>query len=129
MKRVKIITLLIKDYDAAIEFYTQKLGFELIEDKSFGPGRWVTLSLPDNREVEIALELAKTESDQSLVGKQAGSFPLLAIDTLDCVADYNRLKSMGVTTHGEPQSGPWGTGVQIEDLYGNKFFLSQQPQH
>lgn len=129
MNRVKIITLLVKDYDEAIEFYTRKLGFELIEDKTFGPGRWVTLSLPANRETALALELATDESDQSLVGRQAGSFPLLAIDTLDCLADFERLKSNDVKTHGEPQSGPWGTGVMVEDLYGNKFFLSQEPQH
>jgi hypothetical protein len=60
------------------------------------------------------------------VGKQAGSFPLLALDTADCVGDYNTLKARGVTFHGEPQTGPWGTGVLLEDLYGNKVFLSQE---
>jgi hypothetical protein len=70
--------------------------------------------------------LAKTADDLALVGKQAGSFPLLALETADCVGDYKALKACGVTFHGEPETGPWGTGVLLEDLYGNKVFLSQE---
>ena len=127
MNKVNIIALLVKDYDAAVEFYTQKLGFELVEDKSFGESRWVTLSLPNHRDIAVALELATAEGDQALVGKQAGSFPLLGLGTLDCIDDYNRMKALGVNFHGEPQAGPWGTGVLLEDLYGNKIFMSQEP--
>lgn len=126
MNKVKIISLLVLDYDAAIEFYTGKLGFELIEDKSFGDKRWVTISLPKNRDLTLALELAGA-GEEALVGKQAGSHAFLAIDTSDCLGDYTRMKSQGVTFLGEPQSGPWGTGVQLEDLYGNKIFISQEP--
>jgi len=61
------------------------------------------------------------------VGKQAGSHASLAIDTSDCLGDYRRMKSLGVTFLGEPQPGPWGTGVQLEDLYGNRIFISQEP--
>ncbi|HYM61757.1 MAG TPA: VOC family protein, partial [Thermoanaerobaculia bacterium] len=50
MNKVKIISVLVLDYDVAIEFYTRKLGFELIEDKAFGDDRWVTIALPDNRD-------------------------------------------------------------------------------
>jgi hypothetical protein len=60
------------------------------------------------------------------VGRQAGSFPLLALDTADCLGDYKTMKARGVTFHGEPETGPWGTGVLLEDLYGNKLFLSQE---
>ncbi len=127
MNKVKIISVLVHDYDAAIEFYTLKLGFELIEDKPFGEGRWVTISLPKNREFTLALELAKTAEDKALVGKQAGSHALLGLDTSDCIGDYMRMKPLGVQFLGEPQSGPWGTGVQLEDLYGNKLFISQKP--
>ena len=127
MNKVKIISLLVLDYDAAIEFYTRKLGFELVEDKPFGESRWVTISLPRNRDLTLALELAATAEDKTLVGRQAGSHAFLGIDTSDCLGDYTRMKSLGVTFLGEPQSGPWGTGVQLEDLYGNKIFLSQEP--
>jgi catechol 2,3-dioxygenase-like lactoylglutathione lyase family enzyme len=125
MRQLKIVSLIVKDYDAAIQFYTQKLEFEVVEDKAFGDRRWVTLSLPGDR-CSLALELAKSADDLAVVGKQAGSFPLLALDTADCVGDYKSLRARGVTFHGEPATGPWGTGVLLEDLYGNKVFLSQE---
>ena len=62
MRSVKIVSLLVKDYDAAIEFYTQKIAFELAEDQPFGDRRWLTLSLPD-KSCLLALELARTPED------------------------------------------------------------------
>ena len=61
------------------------------------------------------------------MGRQAGSHAFLGLDTSDCRGDYAKMKAAGVKFLGEPQSGPWGTGVQCEDLYGNKIFLSQAP--
>jgi len=104
MNQVKIITVLVLDQDAAIEFYTRKLGFELREDKPFGESRWVTISLPKNSSLTLALELAKTADDKAIVGKQGGSHAFLGLE-----------------------SGPWGTGVQCEHLYGKKIFMSQEP--
>jgi catechol 2,3-dioxygenase-like lactoylglutathione lyase family enzyme len=127
MNKLAIVTLLVLDQDAAIEFYTSKLGFELLEDKAFGESRWITVALPNHRDVTLALERAATGEDKALVGRQGGSHAFLALNTSDCVADYKRMKLLGVKFLGEPQSGPWGTGVQLEDLYGNKLFLSQEP--
>jgi catechol 2,3-dioxygenase-like lactoylglutathione lyase family enzyme len=127
MNRVKIITVLVLDQDAAIEFYTRKLGFELREDKSFGESRWFTISLPKNSDLTLALELAKTADDKAIVGKQGGSHAFLGLDTSDCVGDYTRMKPLGVKFLGEPQSGPSGTGLHRKDLYGNKIFMSQEP--
>jgi len=127
MHRVKIITVLVLDQDAAVEFYTNRLGFEVLEDKPFGQNRWVTIALPNQRDVTLALELATAAEDKARVGRQAGSHAFLGLDTSDCAADYRRMKALGVKFLGEPQSGPWGTGVQLEDLYGNKLFLSQEP--
>ena len=124
---MKIISLLVLDQDAAIEFYTKRLGFELLEDKSFGDSRWITIALPNQRDVTLALELATDAADKALVGKQGGDHAFLGLDTSDCMADFRRMKSLGVKFFGEPQAGPWGTGVQLEDLYGNKLFLSQEP--
>ena len=128
MNKLKLIGLLVKDYDAAIQFYTHKLGFEIVEDAAFGDERWVTLSLPNNRDVAVALHLATTSDDQALVGKQAGSSPLFGFETVDCLGDYTRMKVLGVTFHGEPQAEAWGTGVLLEDLYGNKISINQEPQ-
>src|SRR5437660_6973825 len=127
MNKVKIISVLVLDQDAALEFYIKKLGFRLLEDKPFGESRWVTIGLPNQQDLTLALEVATAAEDKAVVGKQAGSHALLGLDTSDCLADYKRMKSLGVKFLGEPQSGPWGTGVQLEDLYGNKLFLSQEP--
>ena len=78
MNKVSIFSLLVKDYDGAIQFYTQKVGFKLVEDKAFGESRWVTLALPESPDVTIALELAKNADDQALVGKQAAHDVLAA---------------------------------------------------
>jgi len=126
MRQIKIVSLLVKDYDTAVEFYTRKLGFEVVEDAAFGDRRWITLALPGNR-CTLALELAKNPDDLAVVGKQGGTFPFLAVDTADCLGDYKTLKARGVIFHGEPETGPWGTGVLLEDLYGNKLFMSQEP--
>ena len=127
MNKLSLISLIVKDYDAAVEFYTGKLGFEVAEDAAFGDRRWITLNLPNTRESALNFELAKSKDDEALVGKQAGSFPLLGLGTDDCLGDYQRMKGLGVKFHGEPTTGPWGTGVLFEDLYGNKIFMSQEP--
>jgi catechol 2,3-dioxygenase-like lactoylglutathione lyase family enzyme len=127
MDKLKLISLVVKDYDETIQFYTKKLGFELAEDVAFGDSRWITLRLPNTPDSNISLALAKKSEDQALVGKQAGGTPLLGLGTVDCFGDYRRMKELGVKFHGEPTAGPWGTGVLLEDLYGNKIFMSQEP--
>ena len=122
-----ITSLLVKDYDDAISFYSGKLGFVVVEDVPMGPDRWVTIALPNSHETVFALHMAKSDSDLALVGKQGGSFPFLGITTDDCLSDYKRLKALGVKFEGEPQVRPYGTGVMLKDLYGNKLFLNQEP--
>ena len=125
---MSVVGVFVRDYDAAIEFYTGKLGFVLAEDVPFGSQRWVTLRLPDDEVVSISLKLAQAQEDRALVGKQGGSQPFLGIETDDCVGDYRRMKEAGVRFHGEPQVQPYGTGVTLEDLYGNKIYMNQEPR-
>ena len=127
MNRLSLLSVYVKDQDAAIEFYTKKLGFVLVEDVPFGPQRWVTVRLPDDEVVSIALNLATTEEDRALVGKQGGSQPYFGIVTDDCLREYRRMKDAGVNFQGEPQVQPYGTGVTLEDLYGNKIYMNQEP--
>ena len=127
MKRLSLLAVYVMDQDAAIEFYTKKLGFTLVEDVPFGPQRWVTLRLADDDVVSIALNLAQTEDDRRLVGRQGGSQPFFGIVTDDCIREYRRMKDSGVKFHGEPQVQPYGTGVTLEDLYGNKIYMNQEP--
>src|SRR5262245_10598502 len=127
MKRLSLLSVYVKDQDAAIEFYTKKLGFVVAEDVPFGPQRWVTLRLPDDDVVCLTLNLPMTDNDRALVGKQGGSAPLFAIVTDDCLGEYHRMKNAGVGFHGEPTVQPYGTGVTLEDLYGNKIYMNQEP--
>jgi predicted enzyme related to lactoylglutathione lyase len=127
VKRISLFNVLVKDQDSAIEFYTRGLGFVVAEDSPFGPKRWVTLRLPDDPYLSIALNLAESDRDLALVGKQAGSQPLFSIMTDDCLREHRRMRDAGVKFHGEPKVQPYGTGVLLEDLYGNKIYLNQEP--
>ena len=128
LQRNLICSFLVRNYHEAIQFYTEKLGFVVAEDFAMGSDdRWVTITSPNNHDCVFALHVAKSESDLALVGKQGGSFPYLGVTTDDCLGDYQRLKALGVKFHGEPEVRPYGTGVMLEDLYGNKIFLNQEP--
>jgi catechol 2,3-dioxygenase-like lactoylglutathione lyase family enzyme len=121
--------MLVKNYDEAIQFYTENLGFVVVEDIPMGNDRWVTITVPNNHECVFALHEAKNEVDLALVGKQFGTFPFLGLSTDDCIGDFQRLKALGVKFHGEPEVRPYGTGVMLEDLYGNQIFLNEEPKN
>src|SRR5262249_20368441 len=128
VKRISLLNVLVKSQDSALEFYTLKLGFVVVEGLPFGPKRWMTLRLPNDTAPLLALNRAESEGDLALVGRQAGSQPLFGIEIDDCLREYRRMKDVGVTFHGEPQVQPYGTGVLLEDLYGNKVYLNQEPK-
>src|SRR5262249_38254649 len=112
----------------AIEFYRDGLGFQLVEDLPFGEMRWVTLRAPDDTTVAITLKLARTDEERALVGRQGAAQPLFGIPAADCLAEYRRMKKAGVTIGGEPKVQTYGTGVTLEDLYGNKIYLNEEPE-
>jgi predicted enzyme related to lactoylglutathione lyase len=126
MMKMAIFALLVKEYDEALEFYANKLGFIVSEDVTMGLDRWLTLTLPDNPECVIAFHKAQSEADIALVGRQTGSFPLFGIHTDDCLAAYEAMKARGVTFLGEPDVLPYGIGVMLEDLYGNQIYMNQE---
>jgi catechol 2,3-dioxygenase-like lactoylglutathione lyase family enzyme len=125
MKRVTLVKLLVSSQDEALEFYTKKLGFEVAEDRTMGDYRWLLVRLPDNKEFCINLDAAKTSEQQALVGRQAAGLPLFSIETDDCMSEHTALKERGVQFEGEPEVQPYGTGVLMEDLYGNKIYINQ----
>jgi len=125
MKRVTLVKLLVNEQDEALEFYTGKLGFEVAEDSTMGDYRWLLVRLPDNREFCINLDVARTSEQQALIGRQAADLPLFSIDTSDCMSEYRALKERGVEFEGEPGVRPYGTGVLMKDLYGNKIYINQ----
>lgn len=125
MKAVSLFKLLVRDQDEALAFYRQKLGFEVVEDANLGDYRWLLIKLPDNADFTINLELARTDEQKAVVGRQAADLPLFGIETDDAIGHYNRLKANGVSFEGEPDEQPYGTGVMMQDLYGNKIYLNQ----
>ena len=125
MKRVTLFKLFVLDQDEALAFYTEKLGFELAEDSTLGDYRWLLVRLPGNRDLCINLDRAKTDQQKALVGRQADDAPLFSIDTDDCIGEYRALKARGVEFEGEPEVRPYGTGVLMKDLYGNRIYLNQ----
>jgi lactoylglutathione lyase len=125
MKRVTLVKLFVSNHDEALEFYTKRLGFEVAEDSTMGGYRWLLVRLPGNEEFCINLDVAKTGEQETLVGRQAADLPLFSIDTDDCLSEYAALKERGVEFEGEPEVRPYGTGVLMKDLYGNKIYLNQ----
>jgi len=87
-----ITSLLVNDYDEAIRFYRERLGFAVVEDVPMGSDRWVTIALPNSHETVFALHVAKSDEDRGLVGTQGGTFPFLGLTTDDCLGDYKRLR-------------------------------------
>jgi catechol 2,3-dioxygenase-like lactoylglutathione lyase family enzyme len=126
--RLSVFTLFVNDQDSALRFYVDQLGFVVSEDKRLGDYRWLLVRAPHTPDVAINLELARTPEQQLLVGRQGGGKPLLALATDDCDRDYNSMKGRGVKFDSEPKVMPYGTGATLNDLYGNKIYLNQDPE-
>ena len=127
MKKKLMFSLLVKNYDEAIDFYTKKLGWIVAEDNPMGDDRWVTITAAGNDGCVVALHVARTKEDKVLLGKQGGSYPYIGLESHDCLGDYQRMKKLGVKFQGEPEVRPYGTGVLLEDLYGNVIYMNQEP--
>ncbi len=124
MRTLTKIALVVRDYDEAIRFYTQVLGWELCEDKPMGEGkRWVTVQPSSSAGAQLVLAKGTTPEQQSRIGNQSGGRVFLFVETDDLQRDVTRLKSHGVHFVREPAQEPWGRVAIFEDLYGNKFDL------
>jgi len=125
MMRLTVVKLFVNNHEEARRFYVDRLGFVVSEDKQLGDYRWLLVRPPDTHDVAINLELAQTEQQRALVGQQGGGQPLFGLATDDCRRDYEALKTRGVVFDGEPKTMPYGTGVMLQDLYGNKLYLNE----
>lgn len=121
------ITLVVRDYDEAIEFYTKKLQFELIED-TYQPEqdkRWVVVSPPGSQGVTILLAKASKPEQIPYIGNQSGGRVFLFLKTDDFWRDYNRMQSIGINFIRKPKEADYGIVAVFEDLYGNLWDLVQ----
>jgi catechol 2,3-dioxygenase-like lactoylglutathione lyase family enzyme len=114
------ITLVVRDYDEAIDFYTRVLGFSLVEDKVMSPTkRWVVVLPPGNSGCGLLLAKAANEEQSSRVGNQTGGRVFLFLHTKNFQADLENLQKHHVKIVRGPVEEPYGKVLVFEDLYGN----------
>lgn len=119
------ITLVVRDYDEAIDFYTRKLDFDLVEDtKMSETKRWVRLQ-PKGGQCCLLLGKAAGEEQERAIGNQTGGRVFLFLHTDDFERDFNKYIERGVKVIREPSHEEYGTVAVITDLYGNKIDLIQ----
>ena len=120
------LTLLVRNYDEALEFYTRKLGFALLQDTPLpGNKRWLLVAPPDSRGAALLLAEADTPEQSLAIGNQTGGRVFLFLHTGDFWRDYKAYQSRGVRFLESPREEPYGTVAVFEDLYGNKWDLLQ----
>jgi len=130
MLTINHVSLVVRDYDEAIAFFTRSLDFELIEDSPstdrLGRNkRWVLIAPRGSRGTQILLAKASNEEEASRIGNQAGSRVFLFLHTDDFWRDYKAMREKGIKFVREPKDEPYGIVAVFEDLYGNKWDLLQ----
>lgn len=121
------VSIVVEDYNEAIEFYTKKLNFELIED-TYQPEqnkRWVLISPKGSKRFLLLLAKASNLEQKQFIGNQTGGRVFLFLNTTDFWTDYNRMKSLGVEFIRDPSVQEYGIVAVFKDLYGNLCDLLQ----
>jgi catechol 2,3-dioxygenase-like lactoylglutathione lyase family enzyme len=121
------IALVVRDYDEAIEFYCDRLNFELLEDtpQPEQNKRWVVVAPPGSGGVAILLARAANDQQLQFIGNQAGGRVFLFLNTDDFWRDYEQMLAKGIRFVREPSEQDYGTVAVFEDLYGNLWDLLQ----
>lgn len=121
------IALVVRDYDEAIDFYTNRLHFALIED-SYQPEqdkRWVVVAPPGSHGTTVLLARASKPEQEAFIGNQTGGRVFLFLGTDDFWRDYREMQERGIRFVREPKEADYGTVAVFEDLYGNRRDLIQ----
>ena len=120
------IAIVVDDYDEAIDFYTQKLHFDLIEDtKLSDTKRWVVVAPKGSEGCKLLLAKAANDQQKSRVGNQTGGRVFLFMHTNDLDHDHQNLLENDITIVRQPITEPWGKVLVFQDLYGNLWDLIQ----
>ena len=132
INRLAHVTVIVHDQEEALRFYTEKLGMEKREDRTMGSYRWLTVA-PKGSAVAIVLQKPAApfqEPDEiERMLAQVGNGTTWVVETDDCKADYEAMKTKGVTFTSAPSELPWGVSAVFQDLYGNKYNLLQPRPH
>jgi len=122
-----LVSIVVRDYDEALEYFVGKLGFALIEDTHVPEQskRWVVVSPPGASESRILLARASSPEQESRIGAQTGGRVFLFLYTDDFWRDYERFRGKNVEFVRPPKQEPYGTVAVFRDLYGNMWDLLQ----
>lgn len=122
-----LVSIVVRDYDEALRFYTETLGFDLIEDTPIPAQqkRWVVVAPPGSSSSHLLLARASGDEQSSRIGNQTGGRVFLFLYTDDFWRDFRLYTSRGVVFIREPHEEPFGTVAVFEDLYGNLWDLVQ----
>ncbi|MBU3745540.1 MAG: VOC family protein [Sediminibacterium sp.] len=123
------VSLVVRDYDEAIAFYTKQLSFTLVEDTVLSETkRWVVVAPPGSNGCKILLAKASNEAQLKAVGNQTGGRVFLFLHTDDFERDYAAMNKAGISFKESPRKELYGTVVVFEDLYGNRWDLIELTQ-
>ena len=127
MQSIVHVALVVREYDEAIDFYTKKLDFTLVEDtyQSEQDKRWVVVAPPGSHGTTLLLARASTTEQERFVGNQTGGRVFLFLNTDDFRRDHSKLISRGITFVREPKTESYGIVAVFKDLYGNLWDLLQ----
>ena len=126
-QHLALVALLVRDYDEALAWFTQILGFSLVEDTPQGETkRWVVVAPPGSRESALLLARAATDEQRAAVGNQSGGRVFLFLHTDDFTRDYDAWRARGVRFVEQPRQEAYGQVVVFEDLYGNRWDLIER---
>jgi catechol 2,3-dioxygenase-like lactoylglutathione lyase family enzyme len=130
-QKIGYVTVLVRDYDEAIAFYTGVLRFDLIEDTALGGGkRWVLVAPPGTSGTCLLLAKASTPEQADRIGDQTGGRVFLFLHTDNFWRDYNEMRSCGLRFMEEPRQESYGTVAVFVDLCGNRWdLLELKPAH
>lgn len=124
MQRLALLSLLVPDYDAGIDFFVNALGWELLEDSDHGDGkRWVRVA-PAGAQTQFLLAKA-VGAQRDHIGKQGGGRVWLFLETDDFASDHARMVASGVHFEEAPRTEPYGTVAVFQDPFGNRWDLIQ----
>jgi len=122
------VSLVVSDYDEAIDFFCRRLQFTLVENTPIPAQgkRWVVVAPPGSTGATLLLARAATAEQQAVIGRQTGGRVFLFLETDDFWRDYNRMLGEGIRFARPPRDEPYGTVAVFEDLYGNLWDLIQR---
>lgn len=120
------VTLLVREYDEAIDWFRTRLGLTLIMDSDMGAGkRWVLMSPPGAHEARLLLARAVNDEQRAAIGNQTGGRVFLFLHTDDFDRDHTAMLQAGVSFLEQPRDEPYGRVAVFQDLYGNRWDLLQ----